>query len=159
MNSNNEKQEDHFSQIHGKKRTLALLRMQLSRAGQNAPRSLIDEIHKVERELIDLGGSDRSTGENSSSNQFSHMLAPAAQVTPAESPAPAKKSGLLITIPSAIGRFVLDIFGRDKAADLSAIILGYITIILALAIALGIISPATFVNLFTFNWRFFFPVK
>ena len=51
-----------------------------------------------------------------------------------------KNSIFFFIIPKSIGRFVLDVFGRDKATDVTAVILGYILVLTALAIAFGILS-------------------
>ncbi|MHB8777796.1 MAG: hypothetical protein ACYC6R_08550 [Anaerolineales bacterium] len=64
-----------------------------------------------------------------------------------------------VTFPKSIGRFILDMFGRDKATDVSATILGYITILIVVLIVQGLINPDDISNTFKDIWRFFFPVK
>jgi hypothetical protein len=64
-----------------------------------------------------------------------------------------------ITIPKNIGRFILDMFGRDKATDITAIILGYIVVLIVVLIIKGIINPDDVLNMLKDTWRFFFPAK
>ena len=68
-----------------------------------------------------------------------------------------EKKNFLTLIPQVIGRFFLDIFGRDKATDLTAIILGYLVITITIGVAFGIINLEVVINWFKYNWRFFFP--
>jgi len=62
-------------------------------------------------------------------------------------------------LPHIIGRVLLDIFGRDKATDSTARVLGYIVIVVGILLLLGIVDLNTLVNMFENTWRFFFPVK
>jgi len=62
-------------------------------------------------------------------------------------------------IPKAGGRLLLDIFGRDRANESTAIIIGYVVAVIIILIVLGIINPIVFLNAFTNLWRFFFPLK
>jgi len=66
---------------------------------------------------------------------------------------------VFLKTPYAIGRFILDIFGRDKATDLTATMLGYILIVISIAIGFGSVKMDTLVSWFIYNWRFFFPSK
>lgn len=66
---------------------------------------------------------------------------------------------IFVTFPKAIGRFILDMFGRDKATDITALILGYIVIVIVVLIIKGIINPDDALTMFKDTWRFFFPSK
>jgi hypothetical protein len=66
---------------------------------------------------------------------------------------------VFIEFPRIIGRFVLDLFGRDKALDSTAILLGYALLILAVLALWGIIDINSLRDWFAGWWRFFFPVK
>jgi hypothetical protein len=66
---------------------------------------------------------------------------------------------VFVTIPKAIGRFILDMFGREKATDITALIMGYIVIVIVISIIQGLINPNDFLNTFKDTWRFFFPAK
>lgn len=66
---------------------------------------------------------------------------------------------IFVTFPKAIGRFILDMFGRDKATDITALIMGYIVIVVVISIIKGIINPNDVLNMFKDTWRFFFPAK
>jgi hypothetical protein len=50
-------------------------------------------------------------------------------------------------------------FGRDKATDITAIILGYIVVLIVVLIIKGIINPDDVLNMLKDTWRFFFPAK
>ncbi len=84
--------------------------------------------------------------------------------TKAENMSPSIKSKnaltTILTWPKHIGRFVLDIFGRgDKAAESSAIILGWFILVGILLAIGGFIQVDGVLRLFENVWRFFFPVK
>jgi hypothetical protein len=66
---------------------------------------------------------------------------------------------IFVTFPKAVGRFILDIFGRDKATDITATILGYIMILIVVLIVKGLINPDNAWNTFIVAWRIFFPIK
>jgi len=66
---------------------------------------------------------------------------------------------VFVMFPKAVGRFIFDIFGREKASDISATMLGYITILIVFLIVQGFINPDEVLNLSKDVWRFFFPVK
>ena len=66
---------------------------------------------------------------------------------------------IFVTFPKALGRFILDMFGSDKATDITAIILGYIVILVVVSIIKGVINPDNALNTFKDTWRFFFPPK
>ncbi len=68
-------------------------------------------------------------------------------------------SKIFLSFPMVIGRFILDILGRDKATSTSATILGYIMILIVFLIILGIINPGDILSTFETGWRFFFPIK
>jgi internalin A len=57
--------------------------------------------------------------------------------------------------PKHLGRFFLDIFGRSEAKESTAIIVGWLIIIVIILIWKGIISVQALESI----WRFFFPVK
>jgi len=112
---------------------------------------------------IDSGGGDIAMGdsfidkregdvfiETSSNNQVS-------RVRPSQQSKRKESTSIFVTIPKAIGRFVLDVFGRDKATSQSATILGYILIVVVGAVAIGLIDLTTLTEWFKYNWRFFFP--
>jgi hypothetical protein len=81
--------------------------------------------------------------------------------------APVKKGILIqhilaasfVGLPRILGRFFLDIFGRDKASESSSIFLGYGVITLSLLILLGIFDFDTLLHTFKEIWRFFSPVE
>lgn len=64
---------------------------------------------------------------------------------------------IFLEIPRIAGQFLLDIFGRESAKSQSAIILGYVVIIIVIVILIGSVSIDTIIKLFTEIWRFFFP--
>jgi uncharacterized protein len=66
---------------------------------------------------------------------------------------------IFITGPQYLGRLVLDLFGRHDAKDSSASMLGWLIIIIGLALLLRLFTMQTVVDWFKYNWRFFFPVK
>jgi hypothetical protein len=66
---------------------------------------------------------------------------------------------IFVFFPRVIGRAILDIFGRDKAADSSAILFGYVLIILATLVLWGILDLNSLQDWFVGWWRFFFPVE
>ena len=69
-------------------------------------------------------------------------------------------TAIFVSLPHVIGRAILDIFGRGKdSADSSAILLGYVLIILAALALWGIIDINSLRDWFTGWWRFFNPVK
>jgi internalin A len=77
-----------------------------------------------------------------------------------------KKSSLLpiltsvfISFPRIIGRSILDLFGRDKAADSTAVLLGYFLIVITVLLIWGVLDLNAMVQVFINIWRFFFPVK
>lgn len=61
----------------------------------------------------------------------------------------------LLTFPKPLGQFVLDIFGRSEAKESTAIIVGWLIIIVVILIWQGVISVKTLETI----WRFFFPIK
>ncbi len=66
---------------------------------------------------------------------------------------------VFVSLPRVIGRFALDIFGRDKALDSTAILLGYVLIVLSVLAVWGIVDVNSLRDWFAGWWRFFFPVK
>jgi internalin A len=87
---------------------------------------------------------------------------------PVQLPAiPAKKKSLFFSIltlifisfPRITGRAILDLFGRDKAAGSTALMLGYILIIIIVLLIWGILDKDTILQTFIIIWRFFFPLK
>jgi internalin A len=68
-------------------------------------------------------------------------------------------SAIFVSFPRIIGRFALDIFGRDKAIDSTAILLGYALIALSVLAVWGIVDVNSLRDWFVGWWRFFFPVK
>jgi len=68
-------------------------------------------------------------------------------------------SSIFISFPRIIGRVLLDVFGRDKAADSTAILLGYGMIIFVVLVIWGLVDLNAMVAWFIGWWRFFFPVK
>lgn len=64
---------------------------------------------------------------------------------------------ILRDIPCLIGRVLLDIVGRDKAVDSTAIIIGYSVIFLVIVLMLGVFDLDTLIEKFKDTWRFFFP--
>lgn len=61
----------------------------------------------------------------------------------------------LLTFPKPLGQFALDIFGRSEAKESTAIIVGWLIILIVVLIWKGVISVQTLESI----WRFFFPVK
>lgn len=55
---------------------------------------------------------------------------------------------ILITVPGLIGRFFLDIFGRDKATDSTSVVLGYGLVIVSILLILGIVDLNALGNIF-----------
>jgi len=82
-------------------------------------------------------------------------------------PAPAKERSLawrglsvvFASVPRVVGRVILDVFGRDKAADSTAIVLGYAVLVLAILLLWGVLDGHALVNNLKAAWRFFFPIK
>lgn len=66
---------------------------------------------------------------------------------------------IFISFPRVLGRAVLDLFGRDKAVESTAVVLGYFLIIGGGLTVWGILDINTMVKTFMEIWRFFFPVK
>ncbi len=62
-----------------------------------------------------------------------------------------KKKTIFVIIPKASGRFILDILGRDRATDRTAVILGYIIIAICIAVAFRVIKPDALVGLFKYE--------
>jgi hypothetical protein len=65
---------------------------------------------------------------------------------------------IFVSIPRIIGRAVLDLFGRDKAAESTFVLVGYSLIFVFVLLLWGIIDIDSLINWFTSWWRFFFPV-
>lgn len=61
----------------------------------------------------------------------------------------------LLTFPKPLGQFALDIFGRSEAKESTAIIVGWLIILIIVLIWKGVISVQALESI----WRFFFPVK
>ena len=61
----------------------------------------------------------------------------------------------IITSPRYLGYFLLDIFGRNEVKDSSALITGWLVVIVILLTWKGVVS----VQFLEAIWRFFFPVK
>jgi len=70
-----------------------------------------------------------------------------------------KTKDFIFNIPNTLGRFVLDLFGRHDAKESSATLLGWIILVIGIAILLGILKANDVVEFFKYNWRFFFPEK
>ena len=66
---------------------------------------------------------------------------------------------LFVSLPYYFGRFILDILGRDKASDSSAIMLGYLLIIIVVLVLLGAVNLTFLLELFDNIWRYFNPVS
>ena len=69
------------------------------------------------------------------------------------------RTAVFVFTPRVIGRAVLDLFGRDKALDSTAILLGYGILVVGILLLWGILDFNALVNTFIEIWRFFFPVK
>jgi hypothetical protein len=54
---------------------------------------------------------------------------------------------IFIIIPRTIGKFVLDILGRDKASETTAVILGWIIIVGSVLLSLDIVSPTPLIDI------------
>lgn len=65
---------------------------------------------------------------------------------------------VFVFFPRTIGRAILDVLGRDKAADSTAVLIGYILIIVAVQVMRGTLPMNLFIEKFMDIWRFFFPV-
>lgn len=61
--------------------------------------------------------------------------------------------------PLLVGRTILDVFGREKAADSSAKIIGYLVIIVLVLLIWGYVDANIIIDIFSEIWRFFFPLK
>ena len=61
----------------------------------------------------------------------------------------------IITFPQYLGHFLLDIFGRSDAKDTTALIAGWLLVIIVAFIWRGDIS----IQFIESVWRFFFPIK
>jgi hypothetical protein len=66
---------------------------------------------------------------------------------------------LFVSFPYYFGRLILDIFGRDKASDSTAMILGYLLIIVVVSILFGVVNLTFLLELFDNIWRYFNPVS
>jgi uncharacterized protein len=66
---------------------------------------------------------------------------------------------IFVLIPRTIGRFLLDIFNRDKAQDSTALLVGWGVVILITAILIGWLNPQKTIELMKNIWLFFFPPK
>ena len=64
---------------------------------------------------------------------------------------------IFIALPSFIGRFLLDLLGREDAAKSSTILTGYFVIFLVLSLLLRIVDPNTLRDIFTNMWDFISP--
>jgi predicted ATPase len=62
---------------------------------------------------------------------------------------------IFVTVPNKLGRILLDLMGRDKAAESTATLVGWIVIGIILALVLGWLNLETLKSV----WRFFFPEK
>ncbi len=65
---------------------------------------------------------------------------------------------IFVIIPRAVGRFVLDTAGRDKAAESTCILMGYSLIVVLILALWGVVDYTSLITFFTSWWRFFFPV-
>lgn len=61
----------------------------------------------------------------------------------------------IVTFPRYLGFFVLDVFGRNEAKESSALITGWLIVIILLLIWKGVVTIQSIEAI----WRFFFPVK
>jgi hypothetical protein len=66
---------------------------------------------------------------------------------------------VFVSVPQVIGRAITDLFGRDKAAVSTTVILGYAVVAVAALFLWGFIDLSKTLELFKSTWRFFFPVK
>lgn len=66
---------------------------------------------------------------------------------------------VFVTIPTALRRLFLDILGRDKANKSTAIMIGYIVVVIGILIGLGLINATATLNAIKDIWRFFFPLS
>jgi hypothetical protein len=66
---------------------------------------------------------------------------------------------LFVSLPFYLGRFILDILGRDKASDSSAIMLGYLLIIVVVLGLFGVVNLTFLLELFDNIWRYFNPLS
>ncbi|MBD0325216.1 MAG: GTP-binding protein [Pyrinomonadaceae bacterium] len=147
-----------------------LLKLELKGVDSFIPEGLDDPISV--RQLLDgvVALNDRQR-ELLDSRRIEHEPAtPPKNPIPVASPTdvvPAEKKSLpvriltiiFVSLPRIIGRAILDIFGRDKAVDSTAIIIGYIVIVAIVLLLRGILELSMFVNAFKNAWRFFFPAK
>ena len=67
-------------------------------------------------------------------------------------------NSLFVFFPQIIGRAILDVFGRDKAANSTAVLLGYILIVVAVQVIRGTLDMNLMIQKFMNIWRFFIPV-
>lgn len=58
-----------------------------------------------------------------------------------------RKRFIFIIIPHTIGKFVLDILGRDKPSETTAVISGWIIIIGSILLTLDIVSPTPLIDI------------
>jgi internalin A len=122
-------------------------------------RHLLDGIATLDDRQQDLLGTRRTVPENSRKERLVANDGSARLV-------PANRSLLLraltivfVSTPRIIGRTILDLFGRDKAADSTSIILGYALVVLVLLLLWGVVDPHVLLNGLKNLWRFFFPLK
>jgi AAA+ ATPase superfamily predicted ATPase len=66
---------------------------------------------------------------------------------------------VFVIMPRAVGRFFLDIFNRDRAQESTALLVGWIVIVVAIIILLGRLDFNELLELFKGIWLFFFPPK
>jgi len=66
---------------------------------------------------------------------------------------------VFVLVPRAIGRLFLDIFNRDKAQDSTALLVGWIAIVILIVALLGRLDLNKLLDLFKNLWLFFFPPK
>lgn len=66
---------------------------------------------------------------------------------------------LFVSFPFYTGRFILDILGRDKASDSSAIMLGYLLVIIVALVLLGVVNLTFLWGFFDNIWRYFYPIS
>lgn len=66
---------------------------------------------------------------------------------------------IFIVTPTALGRFLLDVFGRDKANESTAIMIGYIVVVIGISSGLGLINSTAILNVIKGIWQFFFPLS
>lgn len=66
---------------------------------------------------------------------------------------------IFVVSPTALGRLLLDVLGRDKANESTAIMIGYIVIVISILTGLGLINSTVTLNVIKDIWRFFFPLS